>query len=414
MGEQMKHVWIFNHYAQDPTVPGGTRHYALARALPQYGWTATVIAASTGHGTDLQRLPPGQSQRLDKIGGVSFQWLHAATYRGNGVSRFQNIAEYTARAFLRSAVKGLTKPNAVVGSSVHPFAALAALRHANRLGVPFVFEIRDLWPQTLIDMGRLKERSAVAWGMRKIERHLCNSASRIVVLLPFAHEYLAGIGVDSAKVVWISNGVELEAHPKISASAFLSEEARHKDAFTLMYLGSFGQANGLDTVLEAMFLLKQSADTSIRLRMIGSGPLQDRLQATVHEMGLTTVSIEPPVPKNEIPKLAAEATAMVLTVRDLPQLYRYGISMNKIFDYLAASKPIIMASNAVNDPVSEAGAGITVPAESPEALAEAIRQMAAMSLSELKEFGRRGREHVEANYSFERLAGLFAAALEEK
>lgn len=403
----MKHVWILNHYAQEPVGVGGTRHYSLARHLPAHGWSATVIAASVEHNTGRQRLGPEEMQRLTDFGGVPFLWVRTPQYEGNGGGRIINMLAYTLRVLHPVVTQNLRRPDAIIGSSVHPFAAWAGAMLAQRLGVPFIFEVRDLWPQTLIDMGRLSPGGLTTRLLRRLEKWLYRRADRIVVLLPRASDYIVPLGIPAEKIVWIPNGVELEGYPEPA------QPPAHDD-FTLMYLGAHGLANGLDCVLKAMAELKKMPATDhIRLRMIGDGPMKPELMGIARSLGLDNVVFEDPVPKSRIPALAAEADAFVITVRDLPKLYRFGISMNKIFDYFAAARPIVIASGAANNPVEEAGAGITVPPEDPAALARAIADLAALPADRRTALGRSGRAYVEKNHSFDALAGKLAATLDQ-
>ncbi|MGE0281730.1 MAG: glycosyltransferase family 4 protein [Rhizobiaceae bacterium] len=403
----MKHVWILNHYSQEPNAPGGTRHYSLARNLVDHGWRATILAASTDHGSGAQRLSPSEAFRFENKGGVDFLWLWARKYRGNGHQRVRNMLDYTWSVLRPKNLAMLSKPDAIIGSSVHPFAAWAGRRLARRFGVPFIFEVRDLWPQTLIDMGRLSEGSIAAKGLRWLEKSLYRSASKIIVLLPRAGDYIVPLGIPAEKVVWIPNGVDIDK--------FFVRPARYAaEKFTLMYLGSHGAANGLDTLLKAMKIVElHPKGGKIVLRIVGDGSLKATLKATAKELGLHKVSFEEPVAKADIPALAAEADAFVICVPDRPKLYRYGISANKIFDYMAAQRPTIIASNAANNPIAEAGAGITVPPENAEKLAAAIIEMAELPAERRCAMGKAARHHLESNYGMSRLAAQLAQTLDE-
>lgn len=406
----MKHVWILNHYAVAPGGAGGTRHYSLAKNLPACGWTASIIASSVELNTGRQRLREGERSRLEVMDGVPFLWIRTPVYEGNGGGRMLNMLAYAWRALAPSATRELDKPDVIVGSSVHPFAALSGAFLARRHKVPFVFEVRDLWPQTLIDLGRIKEHGVMATVMRWMERWLYRRADRIVVLLPRAVEYIAPLGVASTKVVWVPNGVELSGYPKPAAP---TTEAGAP--FTLMYFGAHGQANGLDNVLYAMKLLRTkevSADMKIRLRVIGDGPQKTALLRLANELQLTNVVFEPPVPKSTIPALAAEADAFVFNLINAP-VFRYGISSNKLFDFMAGARPIIFCCDASNNPVREAGAGPTVAPGDPDALADAILAMARSSQASRVELGSAGRRYVEQNHGFQALAGRLAQALDD-
>lgn len=405
-GAPARQVWILNHYAQEPGGAGATRHFHLAEHLRAHGWQATVIAASVELNTGRQRLAPHEAVRLEHFGDVPFLWIRTPEYQGNGGGRLRNMLAYSVRVLRRRTTRGLPRPDAVIGSSVHPFAALAAALLARRYRVPFIFEVRDLWPQTLVDLGRLREGALLTRLLRALETWLYRRAAAIVVLLPRAVDYIAPLGIAAQRVVWIPNGVDLALFP--APRPPVAQER----AFTLMYLGSHGQANGLDVLLQALALLRQQGGPSVRLRMVGEGPLKPALAAQAAALGLDNVSFEPAVPKQQVPALAAQADGFVITVRALPALYRYGISMNKLYDYLAAGRPTVIASDAANNPVADAGAGLTVRPDDPAALARAIASLARTAPAERAGMGRRGRSYVERHHGYPRLAARLAQVLD--
>ncbi|KEQ13080.1 glycosyltransferase family 4 protein [Endozoicomonas numazuensis] len=402
----MKNVWILNHYAQEPGGAGGTRHYSLARHLLSHGWCASVIAASVELNTGRQRLSAGERKRIDHFGGIPFMWVRTPQYKGNGGGRMLNMLTYALRVLIPGVTRELNRPSVVVGSSVHPFTAVAGLILAKRFRVPFVFEVRDLWPQTLVDLGRLREESIITSVLRSIEKWLYQHADSIVVLLPQAAKYIVPLGIPEQKIVWIPNGVELDGYPEPAQPSTL-------DTFTLMYFGAHGQANGLNNVLKAMAELKKRPGMRhVRLRVIGDGPLKAELIQLARELNLDSVEFEEPVPKQQIPFLAAEADAFVFNLIDSP-VFKFGISSNKLFDYLAGGRPILFSCESSNNPIEEAKAGITVPPENPEALAEAITTLVKMTPIQRAAMGHAGRDYVEKNHGFDALGARFATLLNE-
>lgn len=402
----MKKVWILNHYAAEPGGVGGTRHFHLAEYLRVLGWDATVIGSSIELNTGRQRLREGEMWRLEVIDDVRFLWVRVPEYTGNGGGRVRNMLTYSWRVIRKSTTGMLDHPDVVVGSSVHPFAAVSAALLARRFGVPFVFEVRDLWPQTLVDLGRLKAGSPLVHAMRLLERWLYRRATRIVTLLPKASEYIVPLGIDPTKIDWIPNGVDLRLFPDVA-------EEPLADPFTVMYFGAHGQANALDVLIDAMACVRERR-SDIRMRMIGGGPEKERLVGRARELGLdsSVVSFEPQVRKSEVPKLASTANAFVIHVPSKPDLYRYGISPNKIFDFLASGRPLIMASDAEISMADEGRCGITVRPGAPEQLADAIIKMADMDPGARRNLGRSGRAHVENHYSMEYLANQLASTLD--
>ncbi|EPJ96715.1 MULTISPECIES: glycosyltransferase family 4 protein [Pseudomonas] len=402
----MKNVWILNHYAQEPGGAGGTRHYQLAKNLPAHGWRASIIAASVEHQSGRQRLEVSQASRLDEYAGIPFLWLKTSEYKGNGTARMRNMLEYSWQVVRPGRLSALNKPDVIIGSSVHPFAAAAGAMLAWRYKVPFVFEVRDLWPETLIDMGRLERKSIIARSLRVLEKWLYKRAKRIVVLLPKAHEYIVPMGIDPKKIVWIPNGVDLEDFPR-------PEEKAVGDEFTLMYFGAHGSANGLDNVLRAQKIIEADPEMShVKLRIIGNGPCKVDLLNLSSELGLRRVSFEDPVPKRQIPALAAEADAFVFNLINAP-VFKYGISSNKLFDFMAGQRPVLFCCDAGNNPIEDSGAGYTVEPGNPKALAEAIVRVSRLSSAERVKMGRAGRHYVEIEHGFDKLARNLAQCLDE-
>jgi glycosyltransferase involved in cell wall biosynthesis len=402
----MKHVWILNHYAQEPGGSGGTRHYSLARHLLTHGWSSTIIAASVELNTGRQRLAAGENMRTENFNGVNFLWVKTPQYEGNGVDRIYNILIYSFQVLRPSVTKGLPRPDVIIGSSVHPFAALSGAILARFFCVPFIFEVRDLWPQTLIDMGSLTPNGLKTNLLRRLERWLYRKANRIVVLLPKACEYIVPLGIQPDKIVWIPNGVDLEFYPE-------PPQVKNKDDLTLMYFGAHGQANGLDCVLKAMSLLKKIPGMArVRLRLIGDGPLKKDLQQLAITLGLDNVQFEDPIPKKKIPTLATDADIFVFNLIDAP-VFRFGISSNKLFDFMAGARPIIFCCESSNNPVEEAKAGITSPPGDPVELSKAIVALAEMTCEQRAMMGNAGRNYVKRNHSFENLAKKLAATLDE-
>lgn len=395
--QSKKVVWLLNHYVQEPSGSGATRHFSLARHALDNGVQIVLIGASVEHLTGRQRLSDHEDFRVEQHEGVTFLWVRTRSYSGKESGRMLNMLDYTYRVLKAETTRKLPAPDLIIGSSVHPFAAFAGERLARRLRVPFVFEVRDLWPETLIQMGRIKRSSLMARVMRWLESYLCRRARKIITLLPNAGEYIEGLGVARQKTVWISNGVDLDRFPY--------HVPEHRQTLSFLYLGAHGQANGLDSVIKAIARVQHDdPGCPVKFRFVGDGPLKPALMRLAGELGVAErVRFEPPVPKNAIPALVTEADAFIVNVRNLP-LYRYGISMNKLFDYLAAGRPTVFAGSSVNNPVAEAGAGCSVPADDVEGMADAIERIVAMSYPERLAMGERGREYVQQHFSYRQLA----------
>lgn len=402
-------IWLVNHYALPPTQTGGTRHYALARELICSGHQVTLIASSFSH-FSLQdtHLRKGERWRHELIDEVPFLWLHTPAYAGNSVARLWNMLMFSVRVWAGMGMRQLDPPDVVIGSVTHLFGALAAERLATRRGIPFVLEIRDLWPQTLIELGKLSPRHPMVQVMERIERHLYRRAARIVTVLPGAVEHMVAKGAGQSKIVWIPNGVDFSRVPP-------PKPPGDNGRCTLVYAGSHGIANGLDTLLDAAALLQRDgwADRA-QFRFIGDGPQKPRLCQRARDEGIRNVSFDAAVPKADVYRVLQEADILLVTLKNLP-LYRWGMSLNKLFDYLAAARPIVFGANVPANPVSEAQAGLTVAPEDARAMAGAIKHLMAMSPAERWQMGLNGRRFVEEHHDYRHLArrleGVLAAVV---
>lgn len=396
-------IWIFNHYAHPPDLPGGTRHYDLGRELVRRGHKVAIFATSFHHYLHREvRLEPGERWKVEDVDGMKFVWLRTPPYQRNDWRRVRNMLAFMFRAWrlgrrLPKHAPEMEQPDLVIGSSPHLLTPMAALWVARHFRVPFVMEVRDLWPQTIIDMGELGEGNPMIKALQALERFLYRRAERVITVLPSAHEYITACGIPREKIVWIPNGVDLSRFEGLEPASPKGE------GFTVMYLGAHGQANALDVLIQAARVVQDEGYCEIRFVLVGDGPEKPRLVELSRELGLRNVEFREPVPKTEVPKVLDTADATVFILHDIA-LYKYGISVNKLFDYLAAGKPLILAGKPANNPVEDAHCGLTVPPRDPKALAEAVIKVYQMPPEERVAMGRRGREYAQKHHDIRKLA----------
>lgn len=394
MSGDRRTIWIFNHYAITPDLPGGTRHFDFGKELVKRGYKVTIFASSFHHNLHKETREYTKSNYVvEDYNGVRFIWIKTFPYSSNDWRRVINMLSYSVGAYEVAGKLDLEKPDIIIGSSVHLFAVFTAYLLSKKYKAPFVMEVRDLWPQTLIDMGMSKVHPFVVL-LGILERFLYKRANRIITLLPKAHEYIEKLNIPKDKIVWIPNGVDLERFNFSDDSI----SAKHdKSSFLITYAGSIGKANNLDILVEVADILKKNYP-EIKFRLVGDGPEKERLIRLVKERSLNNVEFKGTVSKDEVAKILYESDALILFLRNY-SIYKYGISLNKLFDYLSTGKPTIFSSNAVNNPVEEAKAGITVPPDCPKKLAEAVIMLYEMPEEKRAEMGKNGRNYVEKYYS---------------
>jgi len=424
---------MINQYAVTPDLPGGTRHYDFGCELAKKGYTVRIFASDVN--LSLRRhtkLRTGELFREENVNGVRFVWVKAAEYRKNDWRRILNMLTFAANV-CRVGFQLRAGPRAIIGSSPHPFAAFSAWLLSRVKHSRFILELRDLWPQALIDMGGMREGSVSARLLRLLEKFLYRVADKIIILALGSRDYLLKRNVPADRIVYIPNGVHLSNFVFDNSSKFIPDklsgtdtpnpvcsadkrkfasDLRKKfafDRFTVIYTGAHGPANALNTILGAADLLRDRPD--IQFVLVGDGPSKVSLVQEAKRLNLENVRFMDPVPKEDIPELLAAADAAVITLRSV-DAFSYAISPNKLFDYMAAARPIICAvPGDIADLVTDNKAGLTVEPENLWALAEAVKKMVDMSERERESMGQSGRRIVEVRFSRERLADNLAAIL---
>lgn len=394
-------VWIINHYANRPTMPGGTRHYELARRLATHGLDVSIIASGFHHKTktDIERMD--LSHDVEIIDGVRFLWIQARIrYKGNSVARMLNMLEFAFRVWWRGRrcfKSRLPKPDVIVGSTPHLLAAMSAGLLGRRFDTRFVLEIRDLWPESLVAVGGYPKWHPLVLTLRFVERWLYRRADHIVSLLPEAWRYLATKRVNRDRITWISNGASAVLPPHTG-----SPSIEETGSFRAMYIGAHGRANVLDDLLSAAAIL-QERGADIRMILIGDGPVKLQLVERTRREGLSNVEFRDPIPKTEVPAALHEADVAIALLDDTP-LYEYGISLNKLFDYFAAGKPVLLGGRVAHDYVAIANAGVTVAPRCPECIADGLCKLSMLSPADQAAMGERGRVYLREYHDWDVLA----------
>jgi glycosyltransferase involved in cell wall biosynthesis len=408
-------IWILNHYASPPDQPTGTRHYDLGRVLVRQGHDVTIFASGFSHITLREdRLQANERMRIDCIDGVRFVWLRTTPYSANDGRRALNMLSYAFNAI--RVQRRMPRPDVVVGSSVHLAAVAAAFVIGKARRAPFVFEVRDLWPQVLVDMGAIKENGTATWVLRRLESFLYRRARVIVSLLPRAVDYMTQLGIPREKVVYIPNGIadydERVSEPNDSATALLAQISQLRQAGCMIagYVGSHVRANGVDSLVKSARVLRDRGVHDVALVFVGDGLEKEKSRQLAVGYDLRNVIFWDALPKRCVPAVLEALDIALFALHDI-STYKYGLSCNKLFDYMASARPIVSACAAENTLVAASGAGICVPSDSPDDIADALMKLRSMGEAERHAIGERGRHWVYEHHGATALAGRFLGAL---
>jgi glycosyltransferase involved in cell wall biosynthesis len=389
-------IWIINHYALPPTSAGGNRHYNIARQLIKRGHEVIIIAANYNHFTHAYIPSPAKIGNVDQTFAVPFIWIPTPPYRGNTMSRFWNMLVFSWRLLFSKYLPNNEPPDVIIGSSPHLFSAFSAEILSRRFKIPFLFEVRDIWPDTLVELGRISRKHPLIQLMKYIELRLYRRAQRVISLLPAADTYFINNGVARDDIFWLPNAIDPETMPT-------NLESRSRQKFTVMYAGAHGLANDLDTVLDAAkLLMKQSLDQDICICLAGEGPDKLRLKQRVLNENIHMIQFIDAVPKNEVFQLLNNADVFLMLLRKSP-VFRWGISPNKLFDYLMMGRPVIFGVDTPFNPIEKCNAGISIHPGNPVLLATAITKLYNLPEYEREEMGVRGREYVMKHHDISNL-----------
>jgi glycosyltransferase involved in cell wall biosynthesis len=386
-----RRVLVFNHFAVPLGEPGGTRHTELFSRVA--GFSYLIVAARENLLT--HRPQPDQA---------GFHFVPTTPYSSNGISRVLNWASYAFFAAGRAALDRRFKPDVVYASTPHLLAGLAGWLVSKRYGVPLILEIRDLWPKVLADMGQISEDSMVYKGLARLEKFLYRKADRIVVLAEGTAKQLVARGIHASRLHVISNGAD-PSYFDVQESREVLRADYAFDRLTFLYAGAHGPANGLDFLLDAAAGVR---DLDVEFVLLGDGVAKPDLQRQAAQRGLTNVRFLDSVSKSDMPRVLAAADVGVHCLADVP-LFKYGVSPNKMYDYMAAGKPVLTNTDGdVGQLVADARSGVAVR---PDELSLGVRRIASASTKQLVDWGSNGREFMLASKSRQALADTLCCVL---
>lgn len=405
-------ILLINHYAGSLRHGMEYRPFYLAREWVRLGHKVCIIASSQSHIRALAPQLGGQGQLDETIDGVDYRWIATPAYRGNGAARVANMLAFVTQLHLharRLAAEFL--PDAVIASSTYPLDIWPAHRIARCAGARLLFELHDLWPLSPMELGGYSRWHPFIMLLQAAEDYACRHACAIVSILPKVRDHLEAHGMAPHKLHIVPNGADpaewLTEPPALGGSAGERLAALRSDGrFIVGYAGTHGLANALDTLLEAARLM---ADERIAFVLAGGGPEKARLVRLATERGLRNVHFLDPVPKQQVPALLAHFDVAYIGWQR-QRLYRYGIAPNKLIDYMMAGRPILHSVEAGNDPVADAGCGLTVAPQDPVAVAHGLLALFTLDRQERDAAGERGRAYAMSRLSYPVLARRFLQA----
>ena len=377
-------IWIFNHHAQGPEIPGGTRHYDLAKQLVSYGHSVTIFAAGF-HYTLLKETVEYEEdgKKTEDKDGVKFVWVKTYPYERNNIKRMINIVSYAWKLNFLIPKLGLDKPDIIIGSTVHPFASLVASKFAKKYKVPFIFEIRDLWPQTFIDMNLWTKDSIKSKVFKYIEKVTVNRSDKVIVLSPLTIEYLAKEYIyDKDNMLLLPNGINDDFIRPISQ--------KFDNKIDITYLGGIDKVHGLEFLIDLAFSLRNE---EIEFNIYGDGKERKNLESMVNEKNLINIKFMGSVSKTKVPETLSKANLLFVSTSNV----LYG-SENKLYEYMATGKPIVVATvGEHNNPIKDIDCGLALDRENIDKASYDLINFIKNDKANFENIGKNGQDYVKEN-----------------
>lgn len=401
-------ILYLDHYAGSIQYGRSFRPYYLGTEWMKKGHKVFVVGGSFSH---LRNRQP--DSEIEDIDGIKYIWLNTPKYKGNGVKRAYSVIIFMLQLFfnLRSIIK-IANPDVIIVSSVHMLDIYPAwlMKKLLKKKTILVFELHDLWPRTLIELNNISKYNPFVMLLSATEKFVYKVSDRIVSILPNSLAYMRKFAIKDNQFCHVPNGVVLHEWKNISPLPQEQQKAinelKEKNKFLIGYAGAYTIANGLYNLLDAVYLCQERGVKNVHFILMGKGLEKEKIINFIQDRAMTNISLLDEVTKQYVPSFMQQMDALYGGFVD-KSLYQYGVSPNKIFDYMMSSRPVLYALSRGSDIVEKAHCGITVPSDSPELLYDAILKLKDYPKDVLDEMGLRGKNYVERHHNYQYLANRF-------
>ena len=401
-----KNILIINEYAGSPSYGMTFRHYYLAKEFIKKGYSTTIVSASFSH--FLKKYPNmnGKVFQKEKVDGVDFIWIKVMEYKKSfDKRRALKWIEFTAKLFFLG--KKLDyKPDVIICSTTELFAILPAYYLAKKYKAKLVFEVRDIWPLTLVKIGNFSKKNIFIQIMSWLEKFSLKKSDILVSNLSNYTKHIKSLGIDR-EAYWVSNGIDLDEMKNIEKLPDNIYNMIPKEKFIVGYTGKLGVSNAIMYLLEAAKILKDDGD--IVFVIVGDGQEKESLKKFAQELN-NVIFIEP-IKKTEVQSMLQLFDVCYIGLQK-EEFFEFGISPNKLYDYMFSGTPILQSIDIKDDIVEKSNCGVCVEAENSNAIADGIINLYKMDDSQRISLGKNGKDYVLENFTYDKLADKFISILD--
>lgn len=397
-----KKIWIMNHYATETFYNKGGRHYWFAENLIKKGYQPVIFCANTRHNSQTIIDTKGERFLVDESGKIPFVFVKTSPYAGNGLSRIKNMVSFFINLIKAGKEYGKEngKPDLVLASSVHPLTIIAGIKISKKFQVPCIGEVRDLWPESIVEFAGVKRNSLIIKLLYQGEKWIYKKADKLIFTMQGGADYIKdkkwdkgnGGPIDLEKVHHINNGIDLEAYDKnIIDNEYKDIHLDDDNLFKLVYAGSIRKANNLSLIIDGAKYVQDHYGPGIKFLIFGDGDEKEALEKRCKDEGVENVSFKGNIEKRYIPNILSKSDLNILNYSN-HGIWKYGGSQNKNFEYLASGKPVLSTIKMGYDIIERYQAGISLDSQTPEAIGRAVISIVQMEEDQYQALSRNARE----------------------
>lgn len=386
-------VWIVNHYAIPPAYGGLNRHYYFSKNFKALGHTTRIISSGKIHNSEYNFSTKELFQVMESDG-VEYTFVKASDYKGNGLGRIFSFLEFPIRAF--KTMKKLyktEKPDVIYASSPELFSTAVALLFGRKRNIPVIVEIRDLWPESVVEYTSLTARNPIIKILYRLERWIYSKADRLIYTFEGGKDYVVKKGwdtgnggpVDISKIGYVNNGVDLAAFKKDVENHIVEDSVLDSNLFKVVYTGSVRRVNSIWLLVETARVLKENHIDDVAIVIYGDGTERAGLEQLSKDYGLENIFFRNRIDKKYVPSILSRSSLNIFVGED-DAMNQYGLSLNKLFDYMAAGKPILTNMESGYDNLLKYSCGKVVANNDVEAIVEGIKYFKNLDDSQYQKY----------------------------
>lgn len=400
-----KNVWIMNHYAGSMFFDKGGRHYNFAKYLRRSGYEPVIFCANSKHGQQKLFFDNNElcHEHIAEEIATPFVFVKTRAYLGNGKQRVLNMVDFyrNVKKVAKQYAKEHATPDIIYASSVHPLTLIAGIQLAKYFGVKCICEIRDLWPESIVTYSsRLTKGNPLIQPLYLGEKQIYKKADALIFTMEGAYDYIVEQGwekeIPRSKVHYINNGVDLETfHYNRDHFPVDDPDLNNPEQFNVVYTGSIRKVNNLRLLLDAA---KKTKNPKIKFLIWGDGDERSALEQRVQDEGISNVVFKGKAEKKYIPSIVSQADLNLLHT-EMSTIFRYGTSNNKLFEYIAAGKPILGTFDVSHSILEKYDCGWDKDLSDPLAFCNEVEQFFKLPKDRIQELGAHTSEAAE-QYDF--------------